>query len=172
VQAFGAMKWATALVAAALVLPAGATVRAAPDTSPRTVPCDEIILRVRSGRGGGYRVVLGVVSVPPAFLEQIVSSGNRQWPFWRKAGLVVRAGAPPVTVSVPRAWRTRAAITWGNSTGIVKVVRLASCPGARNAWNAYAGGFYLRSRSACVPLRFTVAGRSAIIRFGLGRRCS
>jgi hypothetical protein len=130
-----------------------------------------VILRVRSGRAGGYRVVLGVVSVPPAFLEQIVSSGNRQWPYWRKAGLVVRAGAPPVTVSVPRAWRTRAAITWGNSTGIVHVVRVASCPAARSAWNAYAGGFYLRSRSACVPLRVTVAGRSAIVRFGLGRRC-
>jgi hypothetical protein len=136
-----------------------------------TVPCDEIILHVGSGRAGGYRVVLGVVSVPPARLIQVVRSQSRPWTHWRKAGLVVRAGAPPVTVSVPPAWRSRAAITWGNSTGIVSAVRIASCPGPAGTWNAYAGGFYLRSRSACVPLRFSVAGRSSIVRFGLGRAC-
>ena len=136
-----------------------------------TVPCDEIILHVKSGRAGGYRVVLDVVSVPPARLIQVVPSQSRPWAYWRKAGLVVRAGAPPVTVSVPAAWRSRAAITWGNSTGIVSALRIASCPGAAGVWNAYAGGFYLRSRSACVPLRFSVAGRTRVVRFGLGRAC-
>ena len=136
-----------------------------------TVPCDEVILHVKSGRAGGYRVVLGVVSVPPARLIQVVPIRSRPWTHWRKAGLVVRAGAPPVTVSVPAAWRSRAAITWGNSTGIVSALRIASCPGPAGVWNAYAGGFYLRSRVACVPLRFSVAGRSSVVRFGLGRPC-
>jgi hypothetical protein len=145
--------------------------RAAPSQPVPTVPCDEIILHVKSGRAGGYRVVLGVVSVPPARLIQVVPSLSRPFTYWRKAGLVVRAGAPPVTVSVPAAWRSRAAITWGNSTGIVSALRIASCPGAAGVWNAYAGGFYLRSRSACVPLRFSVSGRTSVVRFGLGRAC-
>jgi hypothetical protein len=136
-----------------------------------TVPCDEIILRINSGHAGGYRVVLGVVSVPPARLIQIVPTHDRPWAYWRKAGLVVRAGSPRVTVSVPVAWRSRAAITWGNSTGTGSALRIASCPGPKTVWNAYAGGFYLRARSACVPLRISVGGRSRVVRFGLGRAC-
>lgn len=160
-------------IAAAIILVALAPAVAlgARTGSVPTVPCDEVILQVKSGRAGGYRVVLGVVSVPPARLIQVVPSRSRPWTYWRKAGLVVRAGAPPVTVSVPAAWRSRAAITWGNNTGIVSALRIASCPGAAGVWNAYAGGFYLRSRAACVPLRFRVAGRSSVVRFGLGRPC-
>ena len=163
------------IVTAAILLVLAPTAALAAGSTPTrlmpTVPCDEIILHVKSGHAGGYRVVLGVVSVPPARLIQVVPSQSRPWTYWRKAGLVVRAGAPPVTVSVPAAWRRRAAITWGNSTGIVSALRIASCPGAAGTWNAYAGGFYLRSRSACVPLRFSVSARSSIVRFGLGRAC-
>ena len=160
------------IVAAIILLGLAPAVAFAAGTAPvPTVPCGEIILHVNSGHAGGYRVVLGVVSVPPARLIQIVPTHDRPWAYWRKAGLVVRAGAPPVTVSVPPAWRTRAAITWGNSTGTGSALRIARCPGAAGTWNAYAGGFYLRSRSACVPLRFSVAGRSSVARFGLGRAC-
>lgn len=138
---------------------------------PPTVPCDEIILQARSGHADAYRVVLGVVSVPPARLIQVVPTHDRPWAYWRKAGLVVRAASPPVIVSVPTAWRRRAAITWGNNTGTVSALRIASCPGATTVWNAYAGGFYLRARSACVPLRISVGGRSRLVRFGVGRAC-
>lgn len=155
----------------AVVGAVGMVARAAPSQPVPTVPCDEIILHAKSGRAGGYRVVLGVVSVPPARLIQVVPTHDRPWAYWRKVGLVVRAGAPPVTVSVPATWRSRAAITWGNSTGIVSALRIASCPGAAGVWNAYAGGFYLRARSACVPLRFTVSGRTSVVRFGVGRAC-
>ena len=150
-------------------LASGAATAALP---PRTVRCDEVILRVGSGRAGGYRVVLGVVSVPPALLPQVVASGGRTWPYLRKAGLVIRGGSPPVSVTVPRAWRNRVAITWGNETGVVSAIRIAACPAVRKPWNAYAGGFYLRSRSACVPLTFRVGKRAETVRFGLGRRCS
>jgi hypothetical protein len=163
------MRRLATVAAVALALAAGATVRAAPATV-QTVPCDDIILRVGSGRAGGYRVVLGVVSVPPKYLPQVVRSGSTTWPYWRKAGLVVRGGAPPVTVAVPRAWRNRVAITWG-VTGIVSALRIASCAAGSKPWNAYAGGFYLRSRSACVPLIFRVGGRVATVRFGLGQSC-
>jgi len=79
-----------------------------------------------------------------------------------------------VIVSVPRAWPTHAAVTWGNATGGVSRLRIARCPRTEptKPGNAHAGGFYLRSRSACVPLTFSVGGRSATARFGLGRPCA
>ncbi len=165
------MRFAAATILFGLVPVTAHAVGPARPGLPPTVRCDEIILQAGSGHAGGYRVVLGVVSVPPARLIQVVPTHDRPWAYWRKAGLVVRAGSPPVTVSVPTAWRRRAAITWGNNTGIVSALRIGSCPGARTVWNAYAGGFYLHSRSACVPLSFSVAGRSRVVRFGLGRAC-
>jgi hypothetical protein len=136
----------------------------------RTVSCSETIGTVRFPYAG-YRTVLGEVGVPGPYLTQVVATRERPWTHWRKAGLLVRAGSPPVTVSVARAWRDRAAITWGNDTGIVASLRIAGCPGSRSVGHAYAGGFYLRVRSACVPLTFRVGRRSATVRFGVGRRC-
>jgi hypothetical protein len=119
------------------------------------------------------RVVLDVVAVPPAFVPQTTASGIASWPYWSKSGLVVRANSPIVHVSVPPAWRRRAAIGWGGPHG-VSSLRIASCPSgnALGDWNPYAGGFYLRSRAACVPLTFRVGERSATVRFGVGKRCA
>jgi hypothetical protein len=138
------------------------------------VRCDEIILNTKFPyRTDGYRMVLGTVAVPPSYLRQIVPTQTKPWAYWRKAGLVVRAGSPQVIVTVPRAWRSRATITWGNGSAGNHAVTLAiaSCDGAINAGHAYAGGFYLRSSSACVPIVFEVGARRATVRFGLGRRC-
>ena len=60
------------------------------------------------------RVLLGRVAVPQRGLVQVDHVGGR-WPYWTKAGLLVRANSPPEAVSVPPAWRTRAAIEWGDS---------------------------------------------------------
>jgi hypothetical protein len=163
-----------AAVASALTALTAATcfvARGAEPAAPPTVSCDQIIGRAASGGAGGHRVVLGVVSVPPGYLRQVERVHIGPWRAWRKAGLVVRANAPPVLVSVPKAWRTRAAIIWGDSA-IVGALRIAPCSAfPSKAWNAYAGGFYLRSRSACVPLIFSVGPRRQTVRFGLGRRC-
>jgi hypothetical protein len=148
----------------------GLAVPTAPSAAPRAVPYDTIIGHAGSGRQGGYRVVLRVVSVPPAYLPQTVLTDSRPWRFWSKSGLLVHANDGPVTVGVPRAWRRRVAIEWGNS-GIVHILRIARCPRAGKAWNAYAGGFHLRARSACVPLVFRVGLRSATVQVGVGRRC-
>src|SRR5215208_7595290 len=84
----------------------------------RTVPCGEVIDATPFPYVGGvgperrYRTVLGAVSLPPATLRQIVVSGDAKWPYWRKQGLVVRAGAQAVTISVPPRWRDRVAIAW------------------------------------------------------------
>jgi hypothetical protein len=154
---------------------AGATTLAATAASanaPPTVSCTGIVLRLRSGHEGGRRVVLGTVSVPRAYLPQVDPSRNKTWPFSRKAGLNVRGGSPPVIVTVPKAWRRWVAITWGDSP-IASALRIASCSAflPPKVWNGYAGGFYLRSRSACVPLTFRVGRRSKTVRFGLARHC-
>jgi hypothetical protein len=140
-----------------------------PSPSP-IVSCESIILDSRfPHRTGGYRLVLGVVSVPPAFLQQVVPSGDQRWPYWRKAGLVIRGGAPVVEVVVPDAWRHRVRLAWGNGG---HSVRFARCPPlGEKPGNAYAGGFQLRSRKTCLPLIFRVGNRSETVRFGLGRKC-
>jgi hypothetical protein len=135
-----------------------------------TVSCSDIILQVKSGRQAGYRVVLGIVSVPPAQLTQVVATNSTPWAYWRKAGLVIRASHTPVGVSIPKAWRKRAAITWGSS-GNVSALKIAPCPSASKVWNAYAGGFYIRAPRECVPLTFTVGRRSQTVRFGVGGAC-
>jgi hypothetical protein len=145
----------------------GAAVR---DTLP-TVACDKIVGQAQTGTDSGYRLVLGIVSVPPARLIQVVPTHTTPWTHWRKAGLVIRASDSPVMVSVPPDWRTRAAITWGNS-GTVSALNVAPCPAPASTWNAYAGGFYIRARAACVPLTFTVGVRSQTVRFGIGRACA
>jgi hypothetical protein len=89
-------------------------------------------------------------------------------------GMVVRGGNFTVTVRVPKAWRSRAAITWGGGESpIGSSVQFSGCSNKplTNEWNAYAGGFYLRAPSGCVPLVFTVGHRSATVRFGIGRHC-
>ena len=146
---------------------------AAKANAPGTVTCTGIVLRLRSGHAAGYRIILGTVSVPPAYLPQVEPSRDKAWPFWRKAGLNIRGGGPPVVVTVPTAWRKRVAITWGDSA-IVSRLRFASCSAfiPPKVWNGYAGGFYLRSRSACVPLTFRVGRRAKTVHFGLRKRCA
>jgi hypothetical protein len=168
-------------VTAALALLASLAAMATSGSPPaqRTVPCAEIIDSTRFPYLGGsrpqqrYRLVLGSVSVPPAYLKQIVATRERPWRYWRKAGLVVRADGTAVVISVPKAWRKRAAIAWGyGGHGPFSSLRIAGCRGDPHEGNAYSGGFYLRSSSACVPLVFRVGARSATVRFGLGRRCA
>ncbi len=133
--------------------------------------CSVIVARSRSGREDGYRVVLGSVSVPPALLPQSVSTPSERWPFWQKAGFHIRSGSPTVTVTVPKAWRGRVAIDWGG-TGPASQLRFEACDPAAGLWDHWAGGFHLRSASACVPLVVRVGRRTSTVHFGLGRRCA
>jgi hypothetical protein len=170
------LRFALVAIVAVTSCAASTALSAAPNTAtPRpVVPCDEVILDTKFPyRTGGYRMVLGAVAVPPLYLRQVVPTRSTPWAYWRKAGLVVRSGSPQVIVTVPRAWRSRAAITWGNgSAGHDSAsLAIASCDGPADVGHAYAGGFYLRSHSACVPIVFQVGGRRATVRFGVGRRC-
>jgi hypothetical protein len=160
------------VVLVGFVLALAALAPPAASAPPSRVGCDSVIYPVGDVVWKPRRVVLGVVAVPPLHIPQTVESFDRRWPYWSKSGLVVRADSPPVRVSVPRRWRTRAAIGWGQ-VDATSALRIESCPplSRPEGWNPYSGGFHLRSRAACVPLRFTVAGRSATVRFGVGKRC-
>jgi hypothetical protein len=162
------------LVSLAVVGVALLSVPSTPASSP-LVGCDSIIWPDQESALAWRpkRVVLGVVAVPPAYISQTTSSGVARWPYGSKSGLVVRGNSPVVTIGVPAAWRRRTAIGWGGAHA-VSSLRIASCPatGAIKGWNPYAGGFYLRSRAACVPLVFRVGNRSATVRFGVGKRCA
>ena len=156
----------------ATVAAAALAAAAQPSPSPqRTVPCRETIAETAfPHRGDGYRTVLGAVSVPPLYLAQIEPNVDPAWPWWRKAGLVVRADGRPVTITVPDAWRGKVAVEWGNAGtgGPFSALRIHGCKGGGG--HAYAGGF-VASEKACVPLTFHVGSRSATVRFGLGKRC-
>jgi hypothetical protein len=139
--------------------------RTAPLASPHTVGCDQIIQQ--AGPPGG-RLVLGVLAAPPARLEHAAPTATRPWAYFAKYGLAIRAGSPAVLITVPEAWRHRAGIGWGNNSGVVSSLRLLSCPRQLGAWNAYAGGFYLRSPSGCVPLVFHIGRQTAALTFAIG----
>jgi hypothetical protein len=151
----------------------GSGASATPTTAPAgvpTVPCSNIAGTQSGPHANGNRLVLGVISAPPAYVGRSRTSSESQWPFRTRSGIAMRAAGEAVTVSVPAAQRGRVAIRWGG-TGPVFALRFEPCTPPRNTWNGYAGGFLLRSRSACVPLVFTVGSQKAVVRFGIGRQC-
>ena len=168
-----------ALLVAALGTASALGARAPDSVRGRTVPCGEIIDVTPFPQWGNAqpqyrnRLVLDAISVPPAFLQQVSPSGETPFRYFSKWGMVVRSDVRSVTVTVPARWRDRAAISWGNAGhGVFQTIRFAGCGHGESVGNAYAGGFFLRSRSACVPLTFRVGNRAATVRFGIGRRCA
>jgi hypothetical protein len=144
----------------------------------RTVPCAEVIQTVAFPHLGGRRYpaqqVLGVVSAPGKHVPQSSETGAPPWRWFAKWGLVVRGGpGPAAVVTVPRAWRSRVAIVWGNAQHdrVFHTLRFPRCGDDPTRGHAYAGGFFLRAESGCVPLRFSVAGRAKLVRFGIVTRC-
>jgi hypothetical protein len=172
------MRVFAAAIVAGLALVAGvSTTSASRADVGRTVPCGDAIGLTRfpylgdSRPKNQYRQILRVAAVPPAYMQQVVPSSQKRWPYWHKQGLVIRATGESVTVTVPKLWRKRAAVTWGNAGGPVSSLRIEGCGTSRTVGRAYAGGFFLRSPSECVPLIFAVGKRSVTVRFGVGERC-
>jgi len=132
----------------------------------RTIPCGEIIETTRFPYLG-MRLVLGAVSVPPAYLRAYPTL-ETPWRYFAKHGMVVKSGAS-VTISVPSAWRKRVGISWGNNVHrVFHTIRVATCSRVPKRGDAYAGGFFLRRPSACVPLVFAVGSRRKTVWFGIG----
>jgi hypothetical protein len=164
-----------AIAVAATLLGVGTA--GARDGAPRAtavmVACDRIVLRERTGAEDGFRILLGAVSMPGAqhLARDVDVLRGRVWPYYRNAGLAVRAGSSAVRVSVPVGWRDRVALSWGESAA-ASVLEFAPCAGsAPGLWNAYSGGIHLRLRGDCVPLHVQVGGMSTTVRVGVGRAC-
>jgi hypothetical protein len=162
------MRIASVPVAAALVVLTALAADAA--TSPPTVHCSAVMLRPQT-LDGSHRVVLGHVAFSRSPVFQVADVGGplRYSSRWL---LFVHPGRG-VTIGVPPAWRTRAAVSWGG-TGVVPAVRFERCPTPPNLspgrWNGYVGRFHVRE-PGCVPLRIRAGGRSTTVRFGVGRPC-
>jgi hypothetical protein len=137
---------------------------------PLTPPpvCAEFAGAVPGGLGAGSRTVLGDVVVPAARLAML-RNGNGVWRYWQQATFLVRGGSPPVTISVPRAYRASAALDL-ETNGIGTTFRVKACR-VRTTWAVETGGFYLKAPAACVPLNIQVGSRSATEWFGLGESC-
>ena len=156
---------------------AQAALASAAERPQRTIPCREIIDSTRFpylGAQPQYRLVLGQVSVPPAYLVSV--SGRWRFPddwlYFAKSGMVVKSSTS-VTITVPPAWRKRVGISWGNNVHrVFQTIRIAACRSRESRVGyAYAGGFFLRKPSACVPLVFAVGERRQTVWFGIKRRC-
>ena len=119
-----------------------------------------------------YRLVLRDAAMPPARLPPLGPSGRAAWPYGEKTAFQFHGGGPPVTITVPEAWRDRVAVFGITSRplGFASMVRIPGCP-PRSAWDTYVSAFYTRSRTACVPLRVQVRHKTITLWFGLGRRC-
>jgi hypothetical protein len=151
------------------------TARGSSLATPVVVPCADITPPAPVPGQDGTRLVLGVMAVPTVYAAQGAThvDGYGRWTYWHKVGMGVRAGKFTITVSVPTAWRSRVAITWGHSQRTLASLKFNGCASAPLAseWNGYVGGFYLRAPSACVPLVFNNGHRSTTVRFGIGRHC-
>ena len=154
----------------------GLLLAAAP--AERAVPCAESIQTVAfphlGGRDYPAQQVLGAVSAPGKHVPQSSETGVPPWAHFSKWGMVVRGGSgAEVVVTVPRAWRNRVAIGWGNAQHgrVFHTLRFHRCGDDAKQGYAYAGGFFLRRPSGCVPLRFTTGGRSRLVWFGIVKRC-
>jgi hypothetical protein len=140
------------------------------------VRCGDVAGSTPSGTQDGSRVVLGIVSAPPARIQRAGTDDSAApWTYFAKVGLGIHIGTTAVEVAVPKAWRDRVAITWGPGVGAVPALRIAACrrPGGLNgSWNGYPGGFFLKAPTACVPLKVTVGRRTETIRVGIGEACA
>jgi hypothetical protein len=146
-------------------------------TGGRTVPCSEVIDTTRFPHVGSAQypsqLVLGAVSAPGRHVPQSSPTGTPPWTHFSKWGMVIRGGAgTDVSVTVPLAWRNRAAISWGNAQHrVFHTLRFPRCGDDSGEGHAYAGGFFLRRPADCVPLRFRVGTRTQVVWFGIVRRC-
>jgi hypothetical protein len=138
----------------------------APDPSVSIVPltCGEL-----TGAAASQPTVLGVIQLPGSSGQrpQRVRAGG--WRYRLQTALLVRGASPPITVSVPGAWRTLIGLSPADGA-ITDHFVIPSCQN-RQAWNYVLVGVYLRAPTACAPLEIQAGGRSATARLGLGQRC-
>jgi hypothetical protein len=157
--------WTSALACLVALAPR-ADAHAAGRAAQATVLCSDAI---DGGTGPGpVPLILGRVGLQTSTIQQPVPLQGETFRLWSKSGLVVIRGTAPVVISVPRAWRARAAITWSNrGLGETSVEHVQACPGG--GWLAYPGGFFAMTKG-CFPLDVAVATRHRRVWIRMGSR--
>jgi hypothetical protein len=79
--------------------------------------------------------------------------------------------AKPFELIVPKAWRNRLRLSWGQSP-LTTRLRVQGCPASTpgEKWLAFAGGYYVTS-PACVPLIVRAGTQERRVKIGVGARC-
>ena len=171
---------ATVLVAAAAVT--------AQSAASEEVPTRDCRSRIESGRGPlAFRtignVVVGLVAfsalpnaATPAGLGPRREEDGR---FFRKSGVLIRAGRP-IVLSVPERYSDRLFLHYSRTDEGVAEVRLEPCPPGMRAFSydgtvgrvtGFNGGFSLTHRG-CYPLDVrVVGGRTYRVRLAFGYPC-
>jgi hypothetical protein len=135
------------------------------------VGCGNIIGTAVSGLDSHRRVLLESVAVPVRVQRAAPVSGYKRWSYWMKAPILIRAGSGPVKVYLAASWTGKARVSWGNGLPRATTVRFAKCGRSSQGWNAYAGGFYISTASACVPLRIREGSHTTAVTVAIGRHC-
>jgi len=151
--------------------PGGLILRTLPIAAPQDVPeaCGQLVDLTSNTAPGGSRIEFGAVAVPPAIMPEAFSQANPTgWRYAQKTGFGFLGNGPPDVISVPAGWQKTVALATPN--GPASKLFLPPCQGAQ--WNIYISEFYLRSPTACVPLRIQVGPQATTAWFGLGRRCN
>jgi hypothetical protein len=144
--------------------------------TPFTPDANTIVVfnRVALGRGTPNAAALG-----PSYGGPYQYNGRSyQFKYALKNGLSVRRhGTPlgpppgaftPIEITVPLAWRTRAAMGWGDAATSWRV-RVIGCR-STTQWVVFTGGFGVTS-PACVPLIVRMGTRIQRIHIAVGRPC-
>jgi hypothetical protein len=162
------LAWTSAL-ACLIALAPTLDARAADRTAQGTVLCSDAI---DGGTGPSpFPLILGRIGLQTSTTLRPVLLQGEPFRLWSKSALIVTRGGPPVVISVPRAWRSRAAITWSNrGLGETSVEHVQACPGG--GWLAYPGGFFAQAKG-CFPIDVTVGAshRRVWIRMGSRAGC-
>jgi hypothetical protein len=159
-------------IAAVVLLGAADAVASTTATAKRVLaPCAASTLH-SSFPVAGSRTVLPNAAVPPRDSAAASVGRVRQgpWRYFLKGAVFLRNGSGPVTATIPPAWRSRVAISWGND-GFGDTVKFTSCPAVVPGAYGWTGGFYFNTRGGCVPVIFSSGKTTRRVIFGLGGSC-
>ena len=175
-------RWVAGLVAAALLATGGAVLAAQPhraaapiipnvrtDGASTSLTCGELSMTATTSQPAGPWMIFGDVVLPGPGTGIIDPVHDAGWRYEIQTAFLVRGASPPVTVSVPRAWRTVAGIApLGHRAG--DKFGIPSCAN-RRTWSYALASFYVHAPAACTRLDIQVGRQTATVWFGPDTRC-
>jgi hypothetical protein len=153
------------ILISAVVLSSATAREAKPPVTTRVLCSDAI---TNDAGPWAPRPILGRVVLPTNRTLQAVSVRHDAFRWWAKWGLEVKQGSAPVIISIPPAWRSRAAVGWNNRGGAeASIERVQACAG--HQWLSYPGGYHATAKG-CIPLDVAVGSRQQRVYVSVGNR--